>query len=260
MEDYKSNKLWRTKDENNVLLFTVMPNCFMQDYSRDNFTNTEKRILTYICRLSWGFKSKYTYYLNNDDFERETGLKKSHVSNSINRLLKRKVIIRTNKNGSKYRYAVDLSLYGYDYKGIIKDNIKRSEDDGKRNKDYEKSNENYGKCTNNNQKSNVSNSSKGCYESSEKPYINTYRNKNRKKKIKTFDEFLISFEVEIRANNDINIIVEHLKVMKEKYPKENIFRLQSIYYKYWVFISNSDVVNKENESLYCEACKLANVQ
>lgn len=110
-------ELSRPYDEKGTLLWTRTPNCLLNALLGGIHNFTETRILLYLCRMTYGFQNKEeTYYLSLEDFVKETGIKKPHLSKAIKKLLDKYVIFRYNKSSDKYIYAINLLPYHVEMK------------------------------------------------------------------------------------------------------------------------------------------------
>lgn len=116
------NKLWRLSTPDGKLLHTKVLNIFLKDILANYSSIVEIKCLLLIVRYSWGYKREDTCYLGLEDFASEIGARKSHVSEALNRLVKQGKLLRGNKNGAKYKYAINVYLYGMNMKRYQKRN------------------------------------------------------------------------------------------------------------------------------------------
>ncbi len=104
----KESNLWRAYDENGTLLFTKVPNCLLETLNKGGWGLSHYKIISYICRLTYGFRRENTCQLGLADFSVSLHMAKSHVSKAIKSLLDNGLILRHSKNGNKYVYAINL--------------------------------------------------------------------------------------------------------------------------------------------------------
>lgn len=111
MSDELSN-LWRPQDEKGTRLFTIIPNCILREIIGGTHKHLESRVLLFICRMSYGMKSREeTGYLSLGDFEAETGIKKTHLSKTIKGLIAKDILLRGKEKAKMYKYAINLYYY-----------------------------------------------------------------------------------------------------------------------------------------------------
>lgn len=104
----KFDGLWRGVDRSGNHLFTQIPNPILHDIFEGIIPKiAHVKIVLYIARMTFGFRKEESHYLDLSDFSKVVGMK-NHISEYVNDLLDLKIIFRTNKNGNKYKYSINL--------------------------------------------------------------------------------------------------------------------------------------------------------
>lgn len=253
MEIKDDFKLWRHYDEKEQSLWTSIPNYLIYAMLQGLYTLIELRIILFICRMTYGFRREESNYLGLEDFEKQTGISKTHLSKTIKKMLESYTLFRHSKSGNKYKYAINTLPHSVPMKHYRIGTANSELDDGFYTIgciDYELRNlKDSGKDV-------ILYSKKG-YNTSKKAYINKDINKDIKKNInidtnkdnlasKTEKDFpdskysyqeienkkkllISSFREEIEKNNSVDTLVKYMEEI-EKIPGQEWVKIYAIYH------------------------------